>query len=193
MVYLIALVVIGYLLGSIPFAYIVGKKLGNIDIRNHGSGNAGATNAFRVLGLKGGLYAFIGDFLKGFIAVYIGIMMTDLDGGLLTGLFAVIGHCYPITLNFKGGKGVATTAGIVVAVNPLMALILLVIEFGIIFTTRIVSLASITAALLFPIFSYFFNMGQSFIILSVFLGLFVIYRHRGNIKRLLNGTESKFK
>jgi len=187
------LILIGYLLGSIPFAFIVSKYMGKIDIRNHGSGNAGATNAFRVLGFKSGLLAFIGDFLKGFIAVYIGLKLSDLNGGLLTGLFAVIGHCYPITLGFKGGKGVATTAGIVVAINPLMALILMVIEFGIIFATRIVSLASISAAILFPILSYLFKMERNFIIISIILGAFVIYRHRSNIGRLLNGTESKFK
>lgn len=187
------LVICGYLLGSIPFAYIVGKLYGNIDIRNHGSGNAGATNAFRVLGAKGGLYAFIGDFLKGVIAVLIGKYVLGIDGGLLTGLFAVIGHCYPIFLKFKGGKGVATSAGIIITVNPLIGLVLMVIQFAIIFSTRIVSLASISVAILFPIVSYFFNMNNNFILLSIFLAIFVIYRHRANIKRLLNGTESKFK
>jgi len=187
------LIVIGYVLGSIPFSYIVGKLLNDIDIREHGSGNAGATNAFRVLGVKGGLLAFIGDFIKGAIAVIIGRLLFGLNGGLLTGLFAVIGHCYPFTLKFRGGKGVATTAGIIIAVNPLMGLLLIAFEFSIIFITRYVSLASILSAFAFPILSYLFGMEKNFIFLSVFLALFVIYRHRANLKRLLNGNEKKIK
>ncbi|MEA1975837.1 MAG: glycerol-3-phosphate 1-O-acyltransferase PlsY [Bacillota bacterium] len=189
----ILLIVIGYLIGSIPFSFIVGKLLSDIDIREHGSGNAGATNAFRVLGLKGGLLSFIGDFSKGVLAVLIGKYILGLDGGLLTGLVAVIGHCYPITLNFKGGKGVATSAGIIIAVNPIMGLILIVFQFSIVYFTKYVSLASILAALLFPILSLIFKMENNFIVLSIFLALFITYRHRTNIKRLLNGTESKFK
>jgi glycerol-3-phosphate acyltransferase PlsY len=187
------LIVIGYLIGSIPFSFIIGKMLNNIDIRKHGSGNAGATNAFRVLGLKGGVLSFIGDFGKGVFAVLIGKYFLGLDGGLLTGLFAVIGHCYPITLKFKGGKGVATTAGIIIAVNPIIGIILMVFQLSIVYFTRYVSLASVLAAAFFPMISYLFKMEKNFIILSIFLAIFIIYRHKSNIKRLLKGTESKFK
>lgn len=187
------IVISGYLLGMLPFAFIVGKLVGKVDIRNHGSGNAGATNAFRVLGFKAGLLAFIGDFLKGVIAVLIGKSILGLTGGVMAGTVAVFAHCYPITLKFKGGKGVATTAGLVIAVNPMIFLILLVIQFGIIFTTRYMSLASVTSAILFPVISHFLGMSTRFVIVASILGLLVIYRHRANIQRLLKGEESRLK
>lgn len=186
------LMLIGYFIGSVPFAYISGKVFGQLDIRNYGSGNSGATNAFRVLGAKAGGFAFLGDFIKGFIAVKLGIYFLGLTGGITAGLFAVIGHCYPIFLKFKGGKGVATTAGLIFAVNPLIGIILFIILVSIIYITRIVSLASVTGAILFPLVSYFFNMPKNFIYISVILGIFIIYRHKSNVKRLINGTESKF-
>jgi glycerol-3-phosphate acyltransferase PlsY len=183
--------IIGYLFGIIPFSFLVPKLMGNLDIRNYGSGNAGATNVYRVLGIKGGLLAFLGDFSKGFFAVLLTNYLIGPSYGIVAGLFAVIGHCYPATLKFKGGKGVATTAGLVFAVNPIIALILLVFQILIIYFSKIMSLASILSAIMFPVVAYFFNMDLQFIMIASFLGIFVIYRHRSNVKRLLKGEESK--
>lgn len=182
--------IIGYLFGIIPFSYLVPKLLDNIDIRNYGSGNAGATNVYRVLGIKGGLLALLGDFSKGFFSVLFVSYLFGADYGIVAGLFAVIGHCYPATLKFKGGKGVATTAGLVFAVNPIIALIVLVFQLLVIYFTKIMSLASILSAIFFPVLTYLFNMDLQFVMIASFLGIFVIYRHRSNVRRLLKGEES---
>ncbi|PAB60616.1 glycerol-3-phosphate 1-O-acyltransferase PlsY [Anaeromicrobium sediminis] len=182
---------LSYLIGSIPFSYITAKVMGNIDIRNYGSGNTGATNVYRTLGAKAGFTAFFLDFLKGFVPAILAKRFFDVDMAVLASVFAVVGHCYSFWLGFKGGKGVATTAGTIFALSPILGLILLVLQFVLIFTTRIMSLASISTAFLFPIMSYFMATSNVFVLYATALGIFVIYKHKANIKRLLNGTESK--
>ena len=198
-------VVIGYLFGLIQTGYIYGK-IKNIDIRKHGSGNAGTTNALRTLGWKAGVITFIGDCLKCVLAVAIIrlIFIQDLHVELYamyTGLGAVLGHNFPFYLNFKGGKGIASTAGLILAVNPIMFLIVAVVFISIVLITQYVSLASIVIMILFVIMVVV--KGQSGMLLlpngdlyeyyaiAIVLALLAIWRHRANIKRLLTGTENK--
>lgn len=188
---ILMMVLLGYALGSIPFSYLVPKMLGNIDIRKHGSGNTGTTNVVRTLGLKVGIVAFLGDFLKGLIPALIGHNLFGTLGGIIAGGFAVIGHCYSVWLKFNGGKGIATSAGVIGVVFPILFPILLIVQFAIIFATRLMSLASISSAILLPILTSFFYPAIEQIIFAVLLGAFVIYRHRANLIRLMNGTENK--
>jgi len=185
--------ILGYFIGSIPFSYIVGKKTKNVDIRNYGSGNLGSTNVFRVSGKKAGIIAFLLDFSKGVSAYLLGYYIFGYTGAIFCTAFAVIGHCYSVFTNFKGGKGVATTFGIIVMFNPLLALILIFIQFIIIKTTKYMSLASIMTAIFAPVLSIILKMDVQFTYLTIFLGIFISYRHRSNISRLLKGTENKFK
>ncbi|BEP29715.1 glycerol-3-phosphate 1-O-acyltransferase PlsY [Helicovermis profundi] len=187
------LIVLGYLLGSIPFSYLTSKYIGKIDIRKHGSGNSGTTNVFRTLGKKAAFIAFIGDFSKGLIATIIGGFIFGTNGAFLCGLSSVIGHCYPFTLNFKGGKGVATSAGVIFAISPIIGFILLFFQIIIIATTKYMSLASSLSAILFPFLGILFNKSITFIIYSIIFSLFVLYKHRANISRLLSGKENKLK
>jgi len=189
----IVLILLSYLIGSIPFSYLTAKIMGNIDIRNYGSGNSGATNVLRTLGKKAGFIAFVGDFTKGFSVALIAKSILGVDAAVIFSAFVVLGHCYPIFLKFKGGKGVATTGGTIFGLYPLIGIILLVILILIVKFTRIVSLASISAAVLFPIISILLKAPRSFIYYSLFLGAFVVYKHKSNINRLIHGTESKIK
>lgn len=188
---IIFLAIVGYALGNIPFSYIVAKKMGQLDIRNQGSGNTGATNVYRVLGMKAGLWAFAGDFLKGLAAALIGRAILGSEGASLCGAMSMVGHCYPVVLGFKGGKGVATSGGFVFGLNPLIGLILLVIQLGLMKATRYVSLSSVIVAGLFPVLTLLFNMPLSVNLAAFFVGLLVIFRHRANIERLIKGEESK--
>lgn len=190
--YYLLLIIIGYVLGSIPFSYIVSQKLGNVDIRTKGSGNTGATNVYRVLGRKIGLIAFVGDFLKGVIAAVIGNLIAGPDGAAICATIAVVGHCMPFTLGFKGGKGVSTAAGMVVATQPLLALIVFVVHLGSLVALRYMSLSSMIAAILLPILAIMFSMSNVYIACSLFLGAFVVWRHRSNLKKLLKGEENRF-
>lgn len=187
----IFLIILGYAIGNIPCSFIVGKVMGHIDVREHGSGNAGATNVLRTVGKKAALVALIGDVLKGIIAAIIGRVIFGMEGAMICAAFAVLGHCYPITLGFKGGKGVATAGGMIIGTNPLVALILFIIMVAIVKFTQYVSLASITASILFPIFTFFMYDEPIVRIISIAIGLFVVYKHRANIGRLMNGVESK--
>lgn len=187
----IILICLGYLLGSIPFSFIVSKFLGHIDIREHGSGNSGATNVFRTLGKKAGIYAFIGDFLKGLAAAMIGRYFMGMEGSLLCSTFAVIGHCYPFTIGFKGGKGVATTSGMIFGVDPMIGLILVGVQVLVIGVFRYMSLASIISAIMFPVVAFLIGKPMVFIYYAAFLAVFVVYRHWANVLRLVNGTEKK--
>lgn len=191
--YLLIVAVIGYFLGSIPFSYIVSQKLGHVDIRKHGSGNTGATNVYRVLGRKVGLIAFLGDFLKGAAAALIGYLLSGPDGAAVCASVAVVGHCYPFTLGFKGGKGVATAAGMVMATQPLIALIILVVHFTTLKTIKIMSVSSIIAAVLLPIMAILFNTSDVYVGCALFVGCFIVFRHRSNIEKLLKGEENTFK
>lgn len=188
---LILVGLLSYLIGSIPFSYLIPKWIGKIDIRLHGSGNTGTTNVVRTLGMKVGVLAFIGDFLKGLIPTLIGLIWLGEIGGITGALLSVIGHCYPVWLKFKGGKGVATSAGVMLVLLPDLFVMLLLVQFAVIFLTRYMSLASIISACLLPVLSFVFSKSMPLLAFSIALGLFVIYRHRSNLKRLIQGTESK--
>lgn len=189
---LLILIFSGYLLGSIPFSYLVSRYMGKVDIRDHGSGNVGATNVVRTLGKKAGLIAFGGDFLKGLAAALIGHFLSGQDGAIVCGTAAVFGHCYPFTLGFKGGKGVSTTTGAIIGSSPLITLILAFVQLGTLALSKYMSLASILSAASFPIISLFLGMSTQFTTCSFILGIFIIYRHKANLKRLLSGKEQRF-
>jgi|SRR5690625_640498 len=185
---------IAYLLGSIPFALIVGKVGFNIDIRKHGSGNLGATNAFRVLGTKAGIIVTLADILKGTLATIIPLLVSyffDVEViRLIIGIFAVLGHTYPIFAKFKGGKAVATSGGIILGVNPLLFLAI-IITFGLtLYLFKYVSLASMLTGVIATIIVIFMD-DLLLLILVASLTVFVIYRHLENIKRIINKTEPK--
>ena len=182
---------LGYAFGCIPCSYLASRMLGHIDIRDYGSGNTGATNVYRVLGKKAGIIAFIGDFLKGLLPALIGNAIAGQEAGAIAALFAVIGHCYPATLKFKGGKGVATSAGMIFGTAPLIGVILIILQFTILFVTRYMSLASIISATLFPVLVYFSAPTPVYQIASILMGVLVIFRHHTNIRKLLKGEESK--
>lgn len=183
--------VIAYFLGNFATSYIVSMRSAKIDIRQHGSGNAGATNVLRVLGAKAAAVTFIGDALKGVLAVILGRYLGGSYGAILGGLFVVIGHNWPILLRFKGGKGIATTIGTMLAMNPLVVLIVFAIGVVILAATRYVSLASIVGMIILPITMILLKQPPEYIIFSVILALLAVYRHRTNIGRLMKGTESK--
>ena len=184
------LLLIAYLLGAIPTGLIVGKLFFNKDIRKFGSGNLGATNTFRVLGKKAGIFVTIFDVAKGVLPAIFPIIY-DLDiHGIWFGLAAIIGHVYPIYLKFKGGKAVATSAGVILGVNPVVFLIIAVIFFTLLFTTRMVSLTSILTSIGNFITTLFFD-DLILQIISFLIMLLIIIRHSGNIKRIISGTEPK--
>lgn len=205
-----------YILGSIPSAIWVGKIYKGIDVREHGSGNAGTTNTFRVLGIPAGITVFTMDFMKGFIPSFwlsstaFLLMDAPFSGPLAPpnweveaflkiscGLFAVIGHMYPIFAKFKGGKGAATACGMLFGVEPVSIAISFTMFGLVILITKYVSLASITATFLYPInllvMRYGLNLkiDGSIIVFAIIVAVAIIYQHRTNIQRLRNGTESK--
>lgn len=197
------LIVIAYLIGSIPTAVWVSRRFFGIDIRDYGSGNAGATNTYRVLGSRWGTFVMIIDMLKGVIATSLYIFIsfyvvpdnewprTNLMIGL--GLASVIGHIFPIWAGFKGGKGVATLFGMIVAIQPVVAICCVGVFLLVLYLTRFVSLSSILSGVSFAVFILFIfnddvNLYRAF---SVMVALLVILTHQKNIKRILQGTESK--
>lgn len=190
-----------YLIGSIPTSYIVGKLVRGIDLREHGSGNLGATNAFRALGWKIGVFVLICDVLKGAIPVLIfsgiaaergGLGLAKHNIGLLIGLAAIMGHIFTIFMKFRGGKGVAASMGVFLALAPIPFLITFAVSALIIGVTRYVSAGSIIGSILLPIMVYIFYPDRVFfIIFTIVLGILVIVRHRSNIVRLLKGQEHK--
>ena len=202
----ILLLIIGYFIGNIETGYIFGK-IHKMDIRNYGSGNAGATNTLRVLGAKAGLVVFLGDFCKSLIPCLV-VRFIFRDNVSLSyiymlyiGLGVVLGHNFPFYLGFKGGKGVASTAGIIMALDIRIAVVCLIVFIITVAITRYVSLGSIFVMIIligmshfFVKFSYGFGEGASpveFRILTAAIGLLSIFMHRANIKRLLGGTENK--
>ncbi len=189
-VWKIIYLILSYLFGAIPFSYIVGKLMANIDIRRTGSGNVGSTNLFRSVGTKGALIAFILDAGKGFLVVSLAkTTKTPIQFLFLSGLLCVLGHIFTPYLNFKGGKGVATSFGIILGISPLIALILLII-FSIVFAaSRIVSLSSISSALALVPLNLIMNQKLSFYM--AFLTILILFTHRENIKRLLKGAERR--
>lgn len=182
--------IIAYLLGSIPSGVWIGKLLYHKDIREYGSGNTGATNTFRILGPKAGTFALIGDVLKGSIATLIPIYFGASIHPMFIGVFAILGHVYPIFLKFKGGKAVATTAGVAIAIHPLFVLIFACIFLIILIITSMVSVASMSAVFLAAIGSLFLG-DPIFSTIVWFLAALIIYLHRTNITRLRNKEESR--
>ncbi|MCT2536377.1 glycerol-3-phosphate 1-O-acyltransferase PlsY [Aquibacillus koreensis] len=184
---------IAYVLGSIPFALIVGKIGYKTDIREHGSGNLGGTNTFRVLGVKAGLIVTIADILKGTLATSLPFLVgvTEVNP-LIIGVFAVIGHMYPIFAKFKGGKAVATSGGVILGVSPILFLIMIISFFIMLFLTKYVSLSSMVTGIVAIIVSII-QQDIGLIIVTSVLTVFVFYRHRANIKRIIDKTEPKIK
>ena len=182
-------VLLSYFIGNFSTSMIVSKLWANIDIRKYGSGNAGSTNVLRTLGFKPALVTFIGDALKGILAVWIGGKIGGTDTALLCGIAAIIGHNWPVLFGFKGGKGIATSIGVGLAVNPIVAFICIVLGIMIVVKTKYVSLGSITAISLLPILFIF--SGFKYFLFGLVLALMAIFQHRQNIQRLLKGTESK--
>lgn len=198
MPYLIAaLVAFAYLLGSVPFGLVVSKLLFRVDIREHGSGNIGATNAYRTLGPVAGVFVLTGDVLKAMIPVF--AVRYFLAGtpdavplaSVVVGLVAILGHSYSIFLKFGGGKGMATAGGLILVLWPMSAPILLGIWIAIIAVTRYVSLGSIVVAVLLPVLVYLMYPKTEYIIFALLAGLVIIFRHRSNIARLIAGEELK--
>lgn len=195
--------IIAYALGSISFSVIFSRKFAGFDVREKGSGNAGSTNVLRTVGKKAAIFTLICDALKGVIAILIAIIASnifkELDGALLVqiaGICVIIGHTFPIFFEFRGGKGVATSLGVLLMINWQIGLICLVFALLIMALTKMVSAGSVSAAILFPVLTLFlgkeyFIVKGSYFIFSVIMALIVMFNHRSNIKRILNGTENK--
>lgn len=188
------LVLISYLIGCFPSAYFLGKMYKNIDIRNHGSGNSGSTNALRVMGTKFGILTLALDVLKGIVAVLIGRAILGDQGALISGVLVVLGHNFPIFLKFKGGKGVATSIGVLMILTWQTALTVVIIGVITIIITRYVSLGSILGGISAPITAVLVmqTMDKPLFITVVILASLLIIRHKDNIKRLCKGEENKF-
>ena len=194
-------VIIGaYLVGSIPASVWIGKAFYNTDVREHGSGNAGATNTFRVLGTKPGLIVFVIDLMKGFLAVNLATLNPNLTNPesfmtlqLILGVAAILGHIFPLYVGFKGGKGVATLFGVILGISFIPTLIMAGVFFLVLFLTRYVSLSSMIAGISFPILTLLiFNYDAlPLIIFSIAIPVVILFTHQKNIERLLNNTESK--
>jgi glycerol-3-phosphate acyltransferase PlsY len=182
--------VIGYLLGSINSSLIIGRFY-DIDIRTHGSGNAGVTNTLRTLGKTAALLVLIGDILKGILSCLIGHYIAGETGTIIAGASAIIGHNWPLFFGFKGGKGVLTSFAVVAYIDWKLALLALGAFIIIVSITRYVSLGSMVGAAILPILTILFIRSIEFIIFTIVLGLLVIVKHRSNIERLINGTEAK--
>ncbi|MGM0750855.1 MAG: glycerol-3-phosphate 1-O-acyltransferase PlsY [Bacillota bacterium] len=186
------ILVLAYLLGSIPSGLLIGKTFYGKDIREHGSGNLGGTNTFRTLGVKAGMIVTIMDILKGTVATLLPLLFESDVHMLLAGVFAVIGHMYPVFANFRGGKAVATSAGVLLGYNYILFLILLAVFFICLYATKYVSLSSMLAAVLAFTYSIFTGDIPLIIVVGI-LTIFVVYRHRANIVRIRNKTEPKIK
>lgn len=196
-------IVLAYLLGSIPTAVWVGKSWYKIDVREHGSKNSGATNTFRVLGKKPGIVVLLIDVIKGVLAVTFPYFLDFASWGsdeliqlqLILGILAVIGHIFPVFAGFNGGKGVATSLGIVIGIHPFAALVCLGVFLIVFILSSYVSLGAILAAVTFPFSVHFLFQNQNFYLLlfSILLSLAVILAHKANIQRIVNGEENKMR
>lgn len=182
-----------YVLGSIPFGLIISRLWVKVDIRQHGSGNIGMTNVLRTVGYVPALFTLLFDSGKGVLAVLLAQLVTD-DPFLwfACGTMAVVGHNWSVFLRFKGGRGVATTAGVLLATQPAITGILFIIWVLVVVLTKYVSLASITVAVVFPICLLLFKVSLPELLLGTVVAAFTVFRHRPNIQRLLQGTEYKF-
>ena len=204
MAFNIVVAIIAYLIGSINFSVIFSKKMAGFDVREKGSGNAGTTNMLRSVGKKAAAITLICDILKGVVAILIAMFISWAfkveNASLLVqiaGIAVVLGHTFPIFFGFKGGKGVATALGILLMSNWQIGLICLVFGVVLIALTRMVSLGSCAAAVLFPVLTLFINehyivaQGSSYLIFSIILAVIVLFNHRSNIQRILSGKENK--
>lgn len=200
----IIVALVAYLIGSVSFSVIISKKMAGFDVREKGSGNAGATNMLRSVGTKAAVLTLLCDALKGVVAIIfaiiVGAIAKNSDKALLVqiaGILVVIGHTFPVFFNFKGGKGVATSLGVLLMTNWKIGLICLVFALVLMALTRMVSMGSVGAAVLFPVLVLFINTnytisdGSSYFVYSIILALIVAFNHRSNIQRILNGTENK--
>ena len=194
MIYAEGLIVglLAYLIGSINSSILLGKIWKKVDVRDYGSGNAGATNTLRTLGLGPAVLVILGDVLKGVAAVLLGRIFAGEIGGTVAGISVVGGHNWPVFFQFKGGKGILTSAAVIIMVTPQIGTTVMVSAIIIIAITRYVSLGSLAGAVLLPLMVVMMKSEDTnLIIFSVILAVLAIYKHRSNIKRLLNGTESK--
>lgn len=205
----ILVAIIAYAIGSVNFSVILSKKMAGFDVREKGSGNAGTTNMLRSVGKKAAVITLICDILKGVVAILIaaliGLIFKDSDRALLVqiaGILVIVGHTFPIFFGFKGGKGVATSLGVLLISNWQIGLICLVFALVLMALTRMVSVGSIAAAILFPVLTLFANMhilqskflvteGSGYLLYSIIIAVLVIFNHRTNIQRILNGNENK--
>lgn len=202
----IIVAIIAYLIGSISFSVIISKKMAGFDVREKGSGNAGSTNVLRTVGKKAALITLVCDILKGVVAILIALLAGNIIKGLdnallvqLAGVFVIIGHTFPIFFKFKGGKGIATSLGVLLIINWQIGLICLVFALLLMALTKMVSVGSIAAAVLFPVLVLFINQNYivaessnwSYLIFSIIIALLVIFNHRENLKRIFSGTENK--
>ena len=198
--------VVAYLIGSVNFAIIVTRIFAHEDIRKYGSGNAGMTNVLRTLGKGPAALVTIGDFCKGVLAVLISYLLLRTVGGTeppfytnyVVAVMVLLGHCFPVFYGFRGGKGILVSAGVILVLNPLILLALLAIFLVVVIASRIVSLASITVAVAYPILTLIFGLvGQDpyllwDVLVALCVGGAVVWMHRANIRRLIDGTEHKF-
>ncbi len=201
----IIIAIIAYAIGSINFSVLISKKMAGFDVREKGSGNAGSTNMLRSVGKKAAAITLLCDILKGVVAILIaliaGKIVKNVDKAVLVqiaGILVVVGHTFPIFFEFKGGKGVATSLGVIMMINWKIGLICLVFALAIMVFSRMVSMGSVGAAILFPVLTLFINTnfiveasGMKYFIFSVILAAIVIFNHRANIKRIASGTENK--
>ena len=195
----ILVALVAYLIGSISFSVIFTKKLAGFDVREKGSKNAGTTNVLRAVGKKAAALTLICDILKGVLAIVVAILATriwkDVDGTLLeyiAGFFAILGHTFPIFFEFRGGKGVATALGVLITLNWKIGLICLIFAVIIIAFTKMVSVGSLLAAVLYPILTIFMGDVKFLpVLISILIALLVIFNHRENLKRIKDGTENK--
>ena len=204
----IIIAIIAYAIGSINFSVLISKKMAGFDVREKGSGNAGTTNMLRSVGKKAAAITLLCDILKGVISIGLAIIIGNIAKNInrellvqIAGIAVVIGHTFPIFFGFKGGKGVATSLGVLLMSNWQIGLICLVFAIILMALTRMVSLGSCAAAVLFPVLTLFINQhytvltegknGATYLVYSIILAVIVLYNHRSNIKRILNGTENK--
>ena len=204
----IIVAVIAYLIGSINFSIILSKKMAGFDIREKGSGNAGTTNMLRSVGKKAAAITLICDILKGVVSILIaflaGKIVKNLDNNALlvqlAGILVIVGHTFPVFFKFKGGKGIATSLGVLLMINWQIGLICLVFALVLMALTKMVSVGSIAAGILFPVLVAFINQNYiiptsnsnwSYLVFSIIIALLVVFNHRTNIQRILNGTENK--
>ena len=201
----IIIAIIAYAIGSINFSVLISKKMAGFDVREKGSGNAGSTNMLRSVGKKAAAITLLCDILKGVVAILIafiaGKIVNNVDKAVLVqiaGILVVVGHTFPIFFEFKGGKGVATSLGVIMMINWKIGLICLVFALAIMIFSKMVSMGSVGAAILFPVLTLFINTnfivqasGMKYFIFSIILATIVIFNHRANIKRIANGTENK--